>query len=180
MGCREAMGLIGRYLVRAATDASDTEAREHMMWAATLAGIAFGNAGVHVPHAMAYAVAGRVREYLPDGYPEPADMPGLVPHGFAVAVNAPAAFAFLEPTAPERHAEASRLLGGDGALNDTMSSIMRAVGCPNGTSGVGYTEADIPNLVASAAPQRRLLDNAPGPVFEPELTELFGLAERCW
>src|SRR6478609_1954203 len=31
------------------------------MWAATLAGIAFGNAGVHIPHAMAYAVAGQVR-----------------------------------------------------------------------------------------------------------------------
>ncbi len=180
MGCREAMGLIGRYLVRAVNDASDTEAREHMMWAATLAGIAFGNAGVHVPHAMAYAVAGRVRDYLPDGYPAPADLPGLVPHGFAVAVNAPAAFAFLESTSPERHAEAARLLGGDGALNDAMSAIMRDVNCPNGTSGVGYTAADIPDLVASAAPQRRLLDNAPASVFEAELTELFGLAERCW
>jgi hydroxyacid-oxoacid transhydrogenase len=180
MGCREAMSLIGRYLVRAVNNASDVEAREHMMWAATLAGIAFGNAGVHVPHAMAYAVAGRVRDYVPDGYPAPADLPGIVPHGFAVAVNAPAAFAFLESTSPERHAEASRLLGGDGALNDTMASIMRDVGCPNGTSGVGYTSADIPDLVASAAPQRRLLDNAPASVFEDELTELFGLAERCW
>lgn len=180
MGCREAMSLIGRYLVRAVNDASDTEAREHMMWAATLAGIAFGNAGVHVPHAMAYAVAGRVRDYVPDDYPAPADLPGFVPHGFAVAVNAPAAFAFLQSTSPERHAEASRLLGGDGVLNDTMASIMRDVGCPNGTSGVGYTSDDIPDLVASAAPQRRLLDNAPAPVFEDELTELFGLAERCW
>jgi alcohol dehydrogenase class IV len=129
---------------------------------------------------MAYAVAGRVRDYVPDGYPAPADLPALVPHGFAVAVNAPAAFAFLESTSPERHAEASRLLGGDGALNDTMAAIMRDVGAPNGTSGVGYTAADIPDLVASAAPQRRLLDNAPAPVFEDELTELFGLAERCW
>lgn len=180
LGCREAMSLIGRYLVRAVNDADDTEAREHMMWAATLAGIAFGNAGVHVPHAMAYAVAGRVRNYLPDGYPTPADLPGLVPHGFAVAVNAPAAFAFLESTSPQRHAEAARLLGSDGALNDAMAAIMRDVGAPNGTSGVGYTAADIPDLVASAAPQRRLLDNAPAPVFEDELAELFGLAERCW
>jgi hydroxyacid-oxoacid transhydrogenase len=180
LGCREAMGLIGRYLVRAVNDASDIEAREHMMWAATLAGIAFGNAGVHVPHAMAYAVAGRVRDYVPDGYPAPDDLPGIVPHGFAVAVNAPAAFAYLESTSPERHAEASRLLGGDGALNDTMATIMRDVGCPNGTSGVGYTAEDIPDLVASAAPQRRLLDNAPAPVFEPELADLFRLAERCW
>jgi alcohol dehydrogenase class IV len=90
LGSREAIALIGRYLERAVRDADDAEAREHLMWAATLAGIAFGNAGVHVPHAMAYAVAGRVRDYVPDGYPAPADLPGLVPHGFAVAVNAPA------------------------------------------------------------------------------------------
>ena len=45
-------------------------AREQMMWAATLAGIAFGNAGVHVPHAMAYAIAGRVRDVRPPGYPD--------------------------------------------------------------------------------------------------------------
>jgi alcohol dehydrogenase class IV len=41
IGCREAMALIGTYLVRAVTDAEDEEARHHMMWAATLAGIAF-------------------------------------------------------------------------------------------------------------------------------------------
>ena len=57
LGCREALRLIALYLARAVRDAGDIEAREHMMWAATLAGIAFGNAGVHVPHAMAYAIA---------------------------------------------------------------------------------------------------------------------------
>ncbi len=46
------------YLERAVHDAADDEAREAMMYAATLAGIGFGNAGVHVPHGMAYAVAG--------------------------------------------------------------------------------------------------------------------------
>jgi alcohol dehydrogenase class IV len=69
LGRREAMRLLGRYLERAVSDASDREAREQTMWAATLAGIAFGNAGVHMPHAMAYAVAGQVREFHPSGYP---------------------------------------------------------------------------------------------------------------
>src|SRR5580692_10988570 len=46
VGAMEALRLTGRYLVRAVRDASDTEAREAMSWAATLAGIAFGNAGV--------------------------------------------------------------------------------------------------------------------------------------
>ena len=70
-----------------------------MMWAATLAGIAFGNAGVHAPHGMAYAVAGLVRDFRPSGYP--ADEP-LVPHGMAVIVNAPAVFRFTAEASPGR------------------------------------------------------------------------------
>lgn len=180
LGCREAMSLIGRYLVRAVTDAKDAEARHHMMWAATLAGIAFGNAGVHVPHAMAYAVAGRVRDYVPDGYPDPVDLPGIVPHGFAVAVNAPAAFRFLAETSPERHEEAARLLGHDGGLDEAIATLMRDVGTPNGIAGVGYTLDDVTDLVAGAAPQRRLLDNAPARIDEHELDAIFRDALTCW
>jgi alcohol dehydrogenase class IV len=37
IGCREALRLVGTYLVRAVSDASDDEARGQLMWAATLA-----------------------------------------------------------------------------------------------------------------------------------------------
>ena len=49
---------------------SDARRAKQLAWAATLAGIAFGNAGVHVPHAMAYAVAGLVRDFRMHGYPQ--------------------------------------------------------------------------------------------------------------
>jgi alcohol dehydrogenase class IV len=187
LGCREALTLIGRHLRDAV--AGDPEARHQMMWAATLAGIAFGNAGVHVPHAMAYAVAGRVREFHPDGYPgtEP-----IVPHGFAVAVNAPAVFRALAPTSPERHLAGAVLLDptlADGAavpseagdaLAETTAALMRDIGAPNGLVGVGYTDADIADLVTGAAPQRRLLDNAPTPIHEAELASIFSDSMRCW
>lgn len=42
----QALRLMGLYLERAVRDAGDVEAREQTMWAATLAGIAFGNAVV--------------------------------------------------------------------------------------------------------------------------------------
>jgi alcohol dehydrogenase class IV len=186
LGCREAIRLCGSYLARAVRDASDTEARHQMMWAATLAGIAFGNAGVHAPHAMAYGVAGRVREFRPPGYP---DAP-LVPHGMAVAVCAPAVFRHIAPAAPDRHREAAALLGGDPhavadrqpgeLLSAAMIDLMRAIGIPNGITGVGYTAADISNLVDGTLPQQRLLGNAPVELPRPTLTALFEGALHYW
>ena len=58
----EALRSIGRHLVRAVRDPGDGEARTEMMYAATLAGIAFGNAGCHLPHGMSYAVSGLVKD----------------------------------------------------------------------------------------------------------------------
>ena len=49
-----------------------------MMLAATMAGVGFGSAGVHIPHACAYPIAGLKHEYRPPGYPD--DHP-FVPHG---------------------------------------------------------------------------------------------------
>src|SRR5262245_20441680 len=53
----EALRLVSRFLVRAVDDPSDDEARAHMLLAASYAGVGFGNAGVHLPHAMSYPVA---------------------------------------------------------------------------------------------------------------------------
>lgn len=186
LGCREALRLLGAYLERAVRDAADDEARSQVMWAATLAGIAFGNAGVHAPHAMAYAVAGRVRDFRPAGYP---DAP-LVPHGMAVAVNAPAVVRHTAPTSPARHLEAAALLGADvrGAdetvagelLAGEILRLMRAIAMPNGVGGVGYTAADIDALVEGTLPQQRLLGNAPCELPRETLVTLFERALRYW
>ena len=170
IGCREALRILGVHLVPAVE--GDDHAREQVMWAATLAGIAFGNSGVHVPHAMAYAVAGRVREFRPAGYPDAV----LVPHGMAVAVNAPSVFRHL---AHARDREAAALLGGRD-LATRITELMRAVGIPNGIAGVGYTAADIPALVARTLPQQRLLANAPSPMTRDVLASLFEQALCYW
>ena len=187
LGCREALRILGQFLERAVRDSADSEAREQIMWAATLAGIAFGNAGVHAPHGMAYAVAGLVRDFRPAGYTT--DEP-LVPHGIAVILNAPAVFRRIAGVHPERHLEAARLLGADtrGAaaadagdvLATELIRIMRAVGMPNGLGGVGYTDSDVAALVERAYPQQRLLQNAPLAMTKPMLTELFRQALRYW
>ena len=74
----------GRYLRDAV--AGDDEARGWMMLAASLAGIGFGAAGVHIPHACAYPIAGLKHEHRPPGYP---DDHGFIPHGQSVIVTSP-------------------------------------------------------------------------------------------
>jgi hydroxyacid-oxoacid transhydrogenase len=184
VGCREALRLCGKYLVRAVQDSSDREARENMMWAATLAGIAFGNAGVHLPHGMSYAVAGLVDSFSPDGYPK--DEP-MVPHGMSVIVNAPAVFSRIAASSPERHLEGAGLLGADvgdadpgEAVSTRIAEMMKVTAMPNGISGVGYDRSHIPALTEGAIVQRRLLDNAPVPVERELLGELFADALTCW
>ena len=109
MWSEKALSLLAGAFRTAVRDGSDGEAREQMALAATFAGLGFGNAGVHVPHACAYPIAGRVRDYRPAGYPD--DEP-IVPHGMAVVMTAPAAFALTFEASPERHLRAAELLGG--------------------------------------------------------------------
>jgi alcohol dehydrogenase class IV len=187
LGSLEALRLGGRYLVRAVTDASDTEAREQLSWAATLAGIAFGNAGVHLPHAMAYAVAGLVRDFRMPGYP---DHEPMVPHGVSVVVSAPSVFRWTAGASAQRHLDAATNLGADvrGAapedagtiLAEHLTALMRASDVPNGIGGVGYGTADLDALAERAALQKRLCDNAPRPVATADLRALFEGALTCW
>jgi hydroxyacid-oxoacid transhydrogenase len=190
VGSLEALKLAGKYFVRAVRDANDTEAREALSWAATLAGIAFGNAGVHLPHAMSYAVAGLVRDYKCPGYPQHEPM---VPHGISVIVNAPSVFRATAPTSPERHLQAAAALGADpkdvnGAsagfvgslLSHVVVDLMREAGVPNGVGGVGYGEGDLDALTRGAIVQKRLVDNAPLPVDDAVMRALFRGALSYW
>jgi alcohol dehydrogenase class IV len=187
MGCEAALKLLGKYLVRAVNDATDLEARDQMMYAATLAGIAFGNSGVHVPHGMAYSVAGLVRDFYPEGYPRHEPM---VPHGMSVIVNAPSVFRFTACACPERHLFGAACLGADvrdardddagDILAKQLITLMQATGIPNGVGGVGYCEADVPSLTKGAWAQQRLLTNAPREVNQGDLSQLYRDAMSYW
>jgi hydroxyacid-oxoacid transhydrogenase len=166
----------GRFLRRAVADAGDVEARGAMMLAATMAGIGFGSAGVHIPHACAYPIAGLKQAYRPRGYPD--DHP-FVPHGLSVIVTAPAAFGFTYEAAPERHHCVAVLLTGGPladphpeSLPDALRALMRDVGAPSGLRELGYDDSDIPALVDGAIAQQRLLAVAPR---EPRPEDLAGI-----
>ncbi|MDO8185698.1 hydroxyacid-oxoacid transhydrogenase [Conexibacter sp. JD483] len=174
----------GSYLRRAVADPDDVEARGWMMLGATMAGVGFGSAGVHIPHACAYPIAGLKHVYQPPGYP--ADHP-FVPHGHSVIVTAPAAFRFTYDAAPERHHHVAELLHG-GPLDDpgpdtlpqVMRQLMRDVGAPSGIAELGYTEGDVDVLVEGALKQQRLLAVAPRQPTADDLRRIVTASLRNW
>jgi hydroxyacid-oxoacid transhydrogenase len=174
----------GRYLRRAVADADDVEARGLMGLAAAMAGVGFGSAGVHIPHACAYPIAGLKHAYQPPGYPD--DHP-FVPHGHSVIVTAPAAFRFTYDAAPERHHHVAQLLNGapiedpgPDTLPGVLRDLMRDVGAPSGIAELGYTEDDVPALVEGALKQQRLLVIAPRDPDERDLTHILNASMRNW
>jgi hydroxyacid-oxoacid transhydrogenase len=174
----------GRYLRRAVADADDVEARGFMMLAATMAGVGFGSAGVHIPHSCAYPIASVKHSYQPPGYPD--DHP-FVPHGHSVIVTAPAAFRFTYDAMPERHVHVASLLAGGpvsdpgpDALPEVLLALMRDVRAPRGVAALGYGEDDVSDLVAGALAQERLLAVAPKPVGEGDLRHIITASMRNW
>jgi alcohol dehydrogenase class IV len=174
----------GRYLRRAVEDADDVEARGFMMLAASMAGVGFGSAGVHIPHSCAYPIAGLKHEYQPPGYPD--DHP-LVPHGHSVIVTAPAAFRFTYEAMPERHRQVAELLNagpldepGPDSLPDVIRQLMRDIEAPRGIAELGYTEDDVPALVDGAMKQQRLLVIAPRDVSEDDLGHILNASMTNW
>ncbi|OUZ11641.1 alcohol dehydrogenase [Aeromicrobium sp. PE09-221] len=163
----------------------DERAREQMALAATFAGLGFGNAGVHIPHANAYPIAGQVPEgFRPRGYE--ADH-AMVPHGMAVSLTAPAAFAFTFDADPARHLRAAHLLDPGVRTDDpaellptVLRSIMRDVGIPNGLSEIGFGADDVPALVEGTLKQQRLLATAPKSVTEDAAAAILSSSLELW
>ncbi|MEK6442846.1 hydroxyacid-oxoacid transhydrogenase [Pseudonocardia sp. T1-2H] len=184
--CEKAMTLLAQSFRDAVhRGGEDLEARSNMMMAATFAGMGFGNSGVHIPHANAYPIAGMVKDYRPAGYPQ--DEP-MVPHGQSVSLTAPEAFRFSFESAPERHLRAAELMDPRAdkhndareQLPSVLVRLMRDIGIPNGIGGVGYTEADVPDLVPGTMKQQRLLATCPKTPSEDDIADILTNSVENW
>src|SRR5882672_3637354 len=162
----QALQSVGRHLVRAVADESDTEARTEMMYAAMLAGIAFNASGCHLPHGLSYAVSGLTQEWHVPGYPEGKT---LVPHGMAVVLNNPSVWRYTAFAHPERHLHCARALGASASgathadagevLAGRVIELMRATGMPNGLAALGFDDTQLDALATGAEPQYRVIRN---------------------
>jgi hydroxyacid-oxoacid transhydrogenase len=183
----QALRIVARWLIASVEDPGNDEARAQMILAASYAGVGFGNAGVHLPHGMSYAVSGQVRDFRLPGYPS--DHP-LVPHGISVILNAPAVFRFTAVANPARHLQAAEALGANVAdaksddagkiLADRIVWFMERLAVPNGLKAVGYTSTDIPRLVEGTLPQHRVTKLSPRLAGPEEFARLFEESMVAW
>lgn len=179
-----------KYLPRSVRDPDDMEAQSQMLLAATLAGVGFGNAGVHLCHGkpspsfssrllhntdqpplgMSYPVSGQNPGYKHAGYEVSSP---IIPHGVSVAVTAPAVFKFTAASNPDRHLLAAEAFGVDitnvkresagEVLSEAIAKFLADLGDqPKGLKELGFTSEHIEGLVEGTIPQARVLMLAPG------------------
>ncbi|HSB78421.1 MAG TPA: iron-containing alcohol dehydrogenase [Candidatus Methylomirabilis sp.] len=163
----EAIRLIGAHLRTAVANGKDEAAREGMARASMYAGIAIGNAGTNIVHALAYPLQGqhRVTHGIANSLLLPYGMEfnalSNLPKFAAVAEALGEPIAGLSPrTAAARSAEACRLLSMD-------------VGIPQRLREVGIKAEHLPELADGAMKVTRLLANNPRQVRPEDARAIF-------
>ena len=187
MAAKRALEIVGEYLDCGVNDSSDLNARDQLMWGATLAGMAFGNSGTHLPHAMSYGVTHYMHNITTEGYSIPSP---FVPHGISVVVSAPAIFRYLAAGAPERHLEAAGFLGAvtdSASLDDAgelvakrLIELMRVTSMPNGLKGIGFGDEHIKPMTESSIRQARAIGNAPRETNAIDIENIYRDALTLW
>uniref|UniRef100_A0A1I8FPA2 Fe-ADH domain-containing protein n=1 Tax=Macrostomum lignano TaxID=282301 RepID=A0A1I8FPA2_9PLAT len=146
-----ALDASARYFRRAVRNPSDSEARSAMHLAACMAGVGFGNAGVHLcqrpvlPHLRVGDVCKQRRLQVRRLF---RDQHALIPHGLSVVITAPKVFEFTGAASPDRHlgcptagADVTwRETGGcwEGSLPTRCASLCTILTCPDGLQALGF------------------------------------------
>ncbi|HMN62937.1 MAG TPA: iron-containing alcohol dehydrogenase [Anaerolinea sp.] len=138
----EAIRLVGLYLRRAVANGSDLEARTHMLYANTIAGIAITHADTCLAHVIGEAV-GAVFD---------------TPHGLSVSLTLPAVMEYNCMANPAKYAGITRLLGGGDTQNETEAArrspalvrqLIRDIDLPSGLSALGVSPSDEVSALAN-------------------------------
>ena len=167
----EALGLMGRMLLRAVQKPDDLEARTGMLLGSMLAGQAFANSPVAAVHALAYPIGGHYK----------------VPHGLSNALVLPHVLRFNAQVAPEAYAEllphvfpdlpAMSVAEAAMKFAQGMADLSQACGLEQGLREMGIAREVLPKLARDAMNQTRLLVNNPRPVDEAAAMQIY---EAAW
>ena len=156
----QAIKIIPKFLPRAVANGQDIEAREQMMYAQSLAGMAFNNASLGYVHAIAHQFGGFYN----------------YPHGVCNAILLPHVCHFNLMSRVERFAEIAVALGENvehlskrEAAEKGIKAIERMsrdLNIPKGFKELGAKEDDIPTLAANAMKDATALTNPRKPKLE--------------
>ncbi len=151
----KAIKMITIYLPKAYANPNDLKAREEMVTASLMAGMAFGNAGVGAVHALAYPLGGRFN----------------IPHGVSNALLLPYVMEWNKISNLEKFKEIAQAMGVDTRdLSDdeasdkaieAMQRLSTYVEIPTSLQEFGITEEVIPHMADDASKITRLLNNNP-------------------
>ncbi len=170
MCAEKAIVLTGQFLRRAVIDPTDLAARDGMAMAATLGGLAFGNAGVALVHAMEYPVGAAVHcsHGQGNGLLLPYVMRYNMPHRMA-AYHEIAHFLGVNTTGMT-DAE-----GADSAVV-AVEDLKRDIGIPERLREIGVTEDQLKPFAEKAFSAKRLMRVNPRYPTVEEIEEVFRAA----
>ena len=132
-----AIELIAKYL-RRAYHWGDVESRYNMALASYMAGVAFGNAGVHLGHALGHAIGGAKD----------------IPHGICVSVVGDALLDYIEPIVPDRVETIRNKIR-------EIKALMKDMDIPSSLGELGFDEIELKELAENAFKLKRLIDLCP-------------------
>lgn len=134
----EAMRLVVEWLPRAFDNGADADARAHMAWADTLAGLCIANAGVTLPHGIGMTIGGQCPQ---------------IKHGEALAVTYPEFTRYTAPAALDRFATVGRIFRPDlanasdavaaDACCEEIDLFLQRIGMWLSLKQLGASEADV-------------------------------------
>ena len=132
----EGMRLVKEYLPRAYSDATDLEARSHMMSAAAMGATAFQK-GLGAIHALSHPIGAIYHTH----------------HGTTNAVCMPAVLKFNKPAIKDTLAEAANYLGISGGFDGFckfVDELNDSLAIPKSLAGLGIENPDIDRIVSGA------------------------------
>ncbi len=166
----QAIRLIGRHLRIAVESPREYPAREGMALAATLAGMAFSNAGVALVHALEYPVGGATG----------------CGHGAGNGLLLPHVMRFNLPNRLARFARIAKWLGVDTrrmtelqaaeAAVEAVESLNQQIGVPRQLRELGAEREQLPDFAAATFEIKRLLAINPREATEQDLLEILKAA----
>ena len=154
-----AIELVVECLPRATRNGGDLAARDGMLLAATLAGLAINSASVGAVHALAHQLGARFD----------------LPHGVCNGILLPVVSEFNLVAAPERYAVVARALGRAGgarAVPRALRAFGTEVGLPKGLAALGVQRAGLADLAGPALADMCMLTN-PRPMSRDDVIALY-------